>query len=468
MRINSRGSWDVDRTSGHWAARLWGLMLGGALLAGFNPAQAQVLLFDRGLPTQNLNLAAGANRSNIEWSDIETPPQTPWLPGDDFTLAGTGSYLIKTIRVWSTDSAGLSLRGGVAGEPIGVLSTSYTATAVTYANSQTYQASAGNFLPLYQIDFAVNIPLDGGIRYQFFLDGPATASGSDFSGVHLHASNSALSGSEQSRSDDTMLFLGNDGTVYTWNSKTGDGTYCPGCVGWNQTSDGDVQVFGNPTAPKPQVLAFDRGLPTANLNVAAGASRSNIEWADIETPPENPWLPGDDFTLASPALVTTIRVWSTDSTGLSLRGGQAGGPISALSYVYTAIPVTYANSERYQTSAGAFLQLYQIDFFVDIPLAAGVPYQFFLDGPASASGTDSMGVRLHASNAPLSGSTQTGPDDTFLFLGNHYTPYTWNTQTGGGTYCPGCVGWNKTSDGNVQVFARPSDWIFADGFEALN
>jgi hypothetical protein len=452
------------------ATRLLGFVLGGALLAGSHMAASQVLVFDRGLPTENVNNAAGANKGNVEWADIETLPETPWLPGDDFTLAGTGSYVVTTIRVWSTDSSGLSLRGGVAGEPISVISDTYTASPVTYINSEGYQTSAGDFLQLYQIDFSVDVPLDGGVTYQYFLDGPATASGTDFRGVRLHASNAALSGSTQMGADDTFLFLGNDGTVYTWNTLTGGGTYCPGCVGWDKSSDSNVQVFAQPVAPTAQVLSFDRGLPTENLNNAAGANRSNIEWADIETPPEGPWLPGDDFTLAGSGsyVVKTIRVWSTDSADLDLRGGVAGGPISAIANTYTAIPVAYANSEGYQTSAGDFLQLYQIDFNVDIPLDGGVTYQYFLDGPATASGTDFMGVRLHASNAALSGSTQMGADDTFLFLGNHATVYTWNTMTGDGTYCPGCVGWDKTSDANVQVFAQSLDRIFADGFDAAN
>jgi hypothetical protein len=471
MRIDSGNRFTSGSAPKRCAAgRPLAFVLGGALLAGSHLAAAQVLVFDRGLPTENLNNAAGANQSNVEWADIETPPETPWLPGDDFTLAGSGSYVVTTIRVWSTDSVGLNLRGGVAGESIGVIADTYTASPVTYTNSESYQTAAGDFLPLYQIDFNVDIPLEGGVTYQYFLDGPATASGSDFMGARLHASNAALSGSTQMGADDTFLFLGNDGTVYTWNTMSGDGTYCPGCVGWDKTSDGNVQVFAQPVAPTEQELVFDRDLPTENLNNAAGANRSNIEWSDIETPPEGPWLPGDDFTLAGagPYIVKTIRVWSTASAGLDLRGGAAGGPVSAIANTYTAIPVTYANSEGYQTSAGDFLQLYQIDFSVDIPLDSGATYQFFLDGPTVASGSDTMGPRLHASNAALSGSTQTGADDTFLFLGNHATVYTWNTMTGGGTYCPGCVGWDKTSDANVQVFAQSLDKLFADGFDAAH
>lgn len=471
MRINSGERIIVGGEPKRWTAtRLPGFVLGTALLAGSHLAAAQVLVFDRGLPTENVNNAAGADQSNVEWADIETPPETPWLPGDDFTLAGTGSYAVTTIRVWSTDSTGLTLRGGVAGEPIGVIADTYTATAVTYANSEGYQTAAGDFLDLYQIDFNVDLQLEGGVTYQYFLDGPATASGSDFMGARLHASNAALSGSTQMGADDTFLFLGNDDTVYTWNTATGDGTYCPGCIGWNKTSDGNVQVFAQPVAPTQQALAFDRGLPTENLNNAAGANRSNIEWADIETPPVDPWLPGDDFTLAGVGAyrVKTIRVWSTESADLDLRGGVAGGPISVIANTYTAIPVTYANSQGYQTSAGDFLQLYQIDFSVDIPLDGGVTYQYFLDGPATAAGSDFRGVRMHASNAALSGSAQPGADDTFLFLGNHATVYTWNTMTGDGTYCPGCIGWDKTSDGNVQVFAQDLDPIFADGFDTAN
>lgn len=471
MRIDSTGIIKFrpgpDRRT---ATRLSGFVLGVALLAGSQLAAAQVLIFDRGLPTTNLNNEAAAQRSNVEWADIETPPETPWLPGDDFTLGGSGSYVITTIRVWSTESTGLILRGGIAGHPIGVVSSDFTVTPATYANGEAYQTNAGPFLPLFQIDFSVNLSLDGGVTYQYFLDGPATASGEDFSGVRLHASNAALSGSTQMGADGIFLFLGNDGTVYTWNTMTGGGTYCPGCVGFDKTTDGNVQVFGAPVSPVTQPLMFDRGLPTANLNNAAGLDRSNVEWSDIETPPEAPWLPGDDFTLpgSGPFTVTTIRVWSTDTTDLDLRGGVAGGPISIIANTYTSIPVTYANGEGYQTSAGDFLQLYQIDFNVDITVGGGTTYQYFLDGPSTPSGTDFAGVRLHASNAALSGSPQEGADDFFLFLGNHANVYTWNTMTGDGTYCPGCIGWTNTSNANIQVFAQDLDKIFADGFDNAN
>ncbi len=238
-----------------------GIALAGVLVAVSQTVAAQVLVFDRGLPTANLNNAAGANQSNVLWADIETAPTTPYLPGDDFTLAGSGPYVVNKIRVWSTENTGLSLQGGIAGGTIGLLSTTFTATAATYTNSQSYQNSVGAFLPLYQIDFTVNIPLNGGVTYQFFLGGPAvTAGGNDFRGVRLHASNAALSGSTQTGSNGTFLFLANNGTAQTWNSLDGTGTYCaPGtCPGWNKVSDGNVQVF----AALPQVASAITQVPT--------------------------------------------------------------------------------------------------------------------------------------------------------------------------------------------------------------
>ncbi len=163
----------ITRGIKSWAVMgLMGFMLAGAALVGSQSASAQVLVFDRGLPTANLNNAAGVNRSNFLWADIETLPDTPFLPGDDFTLAA-GTYTLTTIRVWTTTNVGLSLRGGPAGSPSTLLSNTFTATPVTYSNLQTYERAAGGFIPLFQVDFTVNIALSGGTTFQFFVDGPA-------------------------------------------------------------------------------------------------------------------------------------------------------------------------------------------------------------------------------------------------------------------------------------------------------
>jgi len=84
--------------------------------------------------------------------------------------------------------------------------------------------------------------------------------------VHLHASNAPLSGSPQTGANGVFLFLGNDGTVYTWDSLTGAGTYCPGCSGWNKVSDGNVQVFG--FAPPPGQVPLVSVPAVSALNLA--------------------------------------------------------------------------------------------------------------------------------------------------------------------------------------------------------
>ena len=262
MHIDSSGK---NVVSGGFK-RMRGLALAAALLAGSKVASAAVLVFDRGLPNANLNNVAAANRSNFMWADVETAPVTPFLPGDDFTLPGVGPVNVLRIRVWSTTNAGLSLRGGLAGSPITLISNTFTATPVTYANAQTYERAGGGFLPLFQIDFTVNLALNGGDTYQYFLDGPPVPDAvlGDFHGAFLSASNAPLSGSTQQGPDGILLFLDNGGNVLTWNAQTGAGTYCPGCVGADKVSDGNVQVFAAgaalPGAAVPTMSEYALGL----------------------------------------------------------------------------------------------------------------------------------------------------------------------------------------------------------------
>ena len=219
------------------------------------------MLFDRGLPTANLNLAAGTNESNVSWADTEssTTPSQYYLPGDDFTLAGSGNYQAQTIRVWLAGgpTTGLSLLGGPAGGTIGTISTSYTTTSVKYADGTTYQGQSGTFYDLYQIDFAVNLNLAGGQKYDFFVNGPWTllTAPSTYANPFLHASNAALSGSTQQGADGAFQWLyvdGNSSTVESWYTGTGGGTTGWG-PGWDKNSDANVQVFG---VPEPASLAL--------------------------------------------------------------------------------------------------------------------------------------------------------------------------------------------------------------------
>lgn len=222
------------------------------------------LLFDRGLPTQYFNDAAGSNRSNVAWADGEATATTSpyWLPGDDFKIGTGGSYNIDTIRVWTVgNNTGLTLFGGQEGGTISQLSNTFTPTAVTYTNNEGYQGNSGAFSTIYQIDFAVNWNVSGGVKYQFFLDGPWNLYNPDkpadgYVNAFLHASNAALSGSTQEGADDTFLWLtmtdGVPGSVITfWDADTNP--Y------WDKLSDGNVQVFG--TTPIPgSVLLLGSGL----------------------------------------------------------------------------------------------------------------------------------------------------------------------------------------------------------------
>lgn len=225
-------------------------------LAGVTSANAQsTLVFDRGLPTTNVN-SGDANQSNVRWADNEptADPATFYRPGDDFTLAGTGAYTVNTIRVWSTDNAGLSLLGGLAGGPIALQSSSFTSTLVSgYGGGLGYQTSSG-YSPVYQIDFNVNIALNGGQTFQFFLDGPLTSySGGGFRNAFLHASNAGLSGSTQEGADGSFLYLSPSGTALTWYSGTGGGTSgWPG--GGFTNTDANVQVFA--AVPEPETYAM--------------------------------------------------------------------------------------------------------------------------------------------------------------------------------------------------------------------
>jgi hypothetical protein len=225
------------------------------------------MLLDRGLPTINLNNAAGANRSNVAWADWEASvnPTEYWVPGDDFTISQPGTYKIRTIRVWIVGPVDnphkkthLTLWGGTVSSGISSLSTDYSVTPVFYADGTSYQGSSGGFTPINQVDFNVNLNLRGGETLSFFVDGPWAAYAGPPAGYvnqFLHASNRKLSGyipPQGADADDWFLYLHNLGgimaSIDTWNSQTGAGTECAPdspCPGWDKPSDANVQVFGS-------------------------------------------------------------------------------------------------------------------------------------------------------------------------------------------------------------------------------
>ena len=225
-------------------------------MGGLSPAPASPLLFDRGLPTSNLNDAAGSLRSNVNWADgyyyDATPPSTYKAPGDDFRIGSIGStYHLDTIRVWTVDDPpfAYTLLGGLAsGLPgdISVVSTGVSVSKVTYVNGEGYQGNSTTFYPIYQVDFTVDWTVAGGTPYQFFIDAPLHDYGTGspaYATPFLHASNAALSGSPQQGADGLFLWLtltdGVPGSVASWDSNL------PG-VFWDKSSDANVQIYGTP------------------------------------------------------------------------------------------------------------------------------------------------------------------------------------------------------------------------------
>lgn len=211
------------------------------------------LLYDRGLPTINLNNISGSNRSNVAWVD-EDPLL---LPGDSAIAFGSSMWHIDTVRLWAVSVSdnlntltGLSLWAGSSINSLGVFST-YTTDIVKYADDQTYQGYSGANRTIFQIDFTINQDITAG-KYYFFLKGLRDNNNNAF----LHASNADLSGSNQDGADDLFQWLKLDATggilaIQSWDSY-GDG--------WDKSSDANIQVFGSVVPEPATMLLFGLGL----------------------------------------------------------------------------------------------------------------------------------------------------------------------------------------------------------------
>jgi hypothetical protein len=210
------------------------------------------LIVDRGLPDQNLNNAAGADRSNISWAFAGD-----FLAGDDFVLAaldpGQDHWRIDRLTVWvvggeSTlgdrfNSISLFLGPAAASIPA-VASANLTGNStdnadvavsqVTYpGGAETYQALGGELLNIWQIDF-FNLGLFDAGLHLFALGGEGPAV------TFMHASNAALSGTPQDGADDLYhFFTGNalDADIDLGGSIDSDGNR------WDKSSDINIQVY---------------------------------------------------------------------------------------------------------------------------------------------------------------------------------------------------------------------------------
>jgi hypothetical protein len=276
--------------------------LGLTLAFAAAQADASVLVIDRGLPTANLNNAAGSDRSNVSW-DFQG---YGWIAGDDFTVPtaepGHTKWRIDTIRTWvvagttgglaaaNNDNdtgndnvyalgdtfASLSLYLG-RGSTLDNVSTGVFAGAgsnatdnanisisrVQYSSAESqfdYQGSSTNFIQMFEVEFTnLGLLVDPGEMINFAVDGLGAGDTPDpdtFTLFLNHASNAGLSGSTQDGSDDLYKAYYLDGPGATlWGSLDSDG------YGWDKSSDINIQVFATAEVPAPAPLAlFGLGL----------------------------------------------------------------------------------------------------------------------------------------------------------------------------------------------------------------
>jgi PEP-CTERM motif len=211
-----------------------------------------------------------------------------------------------------------------------------------------------------------------------------------------------------------------------------------------------------PTSAGASVL-FDRGLPVANLNNAAGADRSNVAWGDSGTTVSI----GDTFSLSVDSLVNTVTVWVVDNNTVpppanayqlwlgkdATPGAGSTASVTTAATSSSVTGITYADSTTYQGSSGNFISLYEVVFNLGNAFKTAGDYAFAVSGLASTGYVPPLTTPfLHASNGPLSGTTEMG-DDGIVYGFNAAG----QMDTLNGYPWASIGGWDKSSDINVLV-----------------
>lgn len=249
------------------------------------PIMAAPIVVDRGLPSANLNDAAGLNRSNVAWGFGDNTPGPAYYSGDDFTI-GTGMYLIDTIRTWAVIGrssaltstivadrySSISLYGGSGPSLVNLMSgntvgnstnnLNISISLVTYQGGATYQ-NGGNDFNMFEITFNnLNWLVDGSVKQYFSVAGVDIAD-QFYDPWFMHASNAALGGSPADGADDLYSAFYANGATLAF-----DSTFSSLGNGWDKASDINVQIEAT-EVPEPTSLAL---VALAVLG-AAGASR---------------------------------------------------------------------------------------------------------------------------------------------------------------------------------------------------
>ena len=239
-------------------------------LGGFEGAQASSLVVDRGLPNQNFNKDAGANRSNIAWAFTNAGFSEKWHSGDTFSLPATPdpsrpSWRIDKLTTWfiagapgvnadplqnafSDISLFLGADSGVGGTIDQVASSAISGDStsapnvsiskVTYPGTTLdYQRGNGELVQIWQADFTDLGTFSAG-DYMFSVAGLP-----DDTLFFNHGSNAALGGVPSDGADGLYWALAGSATDP---SKTIVQSFDSNGDGWDKSSDLNVQVFASP------------------------------------------------------------------------------------------------------------------------------------------------------------------------------------------------------------------------------
>ena len=218
-------------------------------------------------------------------------------------------------------------------------------------------------------------------------------------------------------------------------------------------------------------LVVDRGLPRANWNNDAGAAaRSNVRWTLYSQ-----GFVGDDFVIGQAGerwVVNTLRVWAVPGAfdadpatlgdvyqDVRLYVGAAGEDLTPVSTGRMArgsndvegadIVISEAEGAPLYENFGARFKVYQIEFRnLNLRVEGGVRYRFGAWGLGRSVGEkgEIYPWFTHGSNATQGEAPAEGADGKLLLFeaaGRYAKEY---DATG--------AAWNKSSDLNVQIWAR--------------
>lgn len=248
-----------------FAALAASLVVGGANAA---------VLVDRGLPTDNLNNASGASRSNVTWGfagdfssgdtftlsmDSQIDSVTTWFttgsadPQDNFQLDSRFSDVSLYIGSASGTTVDKVATSGISGNA--ATGPNVSVNKVTYAGGENYEGTTGSQIQLWEVVFTDLGDFAAG-DYLFSVYG--TSVGNDI--WFNHASNAALGGVPADGADDLYGFF--EGAAGGPSLEFGSLFSSQG-NGWDKASDINILVEGTAAAaPVP--------LPASGLLIVAG------------------------------------------------------------------------------------------------------------------------------------------------------------------------------------------------------